>query len=203
MFMTHTQRQGKRRSRWYGGSRRGWPLVKYGMIWFGIGVVITIATYAFAVGRGGGIYLVSYGPMAFGAYCMVRGGIDVARERRAARPAADRSATGQAAGWDAADPAAAGWDADPAAAGWDRGPTFTPAPDYQARAGAMPDGGMPAGRMPTDGMRQGTTPEMRQGAMSMAAAAPPQPDWYPDPRNPAMLRWWDGQIWTNHTRPYN
>jgi hypothetical protein len=32
--------------------------------------------------------------MAVGAYCMVRGGIDVARERRAARPAADQSATG-------------------------------------------------------------------------------------------------------------
>jgi hypothetical protein len=172
MLMTHTQRQGKRRSRWYGGGRRGWPLVKYGMIWFGIGVVITIATYAFAVSRGGGTYLVSYGPMAVGVYCMVRGGIDVARERRAARPAADPSA------------------ADRVAAGWEGGPAFTPAPDYQARAGAMPDGGMPAGGM-------------RQGAMSMAAAAPPQPDWYPDPRNPAILRWWDGQIWTNHTRPYN
>src|SRR5215471_12921830 len=146
MLMTHTQRQGKRRSRWYGGSRRGWPLVKYGMIWFGIGVVITIATYAFAVGRGGGIYLVSYGPMAVGAYCMVRGGIDVARERRAARPAAGRPATGQAAGW----------------AG---GPTFTPAADYQTRSGVMPDGGMPAGRMPTGGMPTGG---MRQGARSMA-----------------------------------
>ena len=54
----------------------------------------------------------------------------------------------------------------------------------------MPDGGFPAGGM-------------RRGAMSTAAAAPPQPDWYPDPENPAMLRWWDGQIWTNHTRPYN
>jgi hypothetical protein len=172
------------------------------MIWFGIGVVITIATYAFAVSRGGGTYLVSYGPMAVGAYCMVRGGIDVARERRAARPAADRSATGQAsAGWDTAGRDAAGWDtADPDAAGRDRRPTFTPAPDYQPRdyqprAGAMPDGGIPDGGIPAGGMRR--------GAMSMAAAAPPQPDWYPDPGNPAMLRWWDGQIWTNHTRPYN
>jgi Protein of unknown function (DUF2510) len=197
MLMTQTQRTGKRRSRWYGGGRRGWRLVKYGMIWFGIGVVITIATYAFAISRGGGTYLVSYGPMAVGAYCMVRGGIHVARERPAATPAADRSATGQAAA--ARD--AAGWDtADPDAAGWDRRPTFTPAPDYQPRdyqprdyqprAGDMPDGGMPAGAM-------------RRGARSMAAAAPPQPDWYPDPGNPALLRWWDGQIWTNHTRPYN
>src|SRR5215475_1506272 len=155
--MTHTQRPGKRRSRWYGGGRRGWPLVKYGMIWFGIGALITIVTYAFAVGRGGGIYLVSYGPMAVGAYCMVRGGIDVARERRAARPAAGRPATGQAAGWDAADPGAPGA---PAAAGWAGGPTFTPAADYQTRSGVMPDGGMPAGRMPTGGMPTGG---MRQG----------------------------------------
>lgn len=131
------------------------------MIWFGIGVLITIATYAFAVSRGGGTYLVSYGPMAVGIYCMVRGGIHIARERRAAGSAADR-----------------------AAAGWDDGPAFTPSPGYQTRAGAMPDGGM------------------RPGAMSMAAAAPPQPDWYPDPRNPAIVRWWDGQVWTNHTRPY-
>ena len=186
MLMTHTQRPGKRRSRWYGGGRRGWPLVKYGMIWFGIGVVITIATYAFAVSRGGGTYLVSYGPMAVGVYCMARGGIDVARERRAAMPAADRSA----AGWDAAGQAAAGWHAaDRAAAGWEGGPAFTPAPDYQTRAGAMTGGGMPSGG--------------RQGAMSMAGAAAPQPNWYPDPQDPAMLRWWDGQIWTNHTRPYN
>lgn len=25
---------------------------------------------------------------------------------------------------------------------------------------------------------------------------PPPPNWYPDPKNPAFIRWWDGQRWT-------
>jgi hypothetical protein len=27
------------------------------------------------------------------------------------------------------------------------------------------------------------------------------PGWFPDPSNPAFLRWWDGNAWTNHTTP--
>ena len=27
------------------------------------------------------------------------------------------------------------------------------------------------------------------------------PNWYPDPHNPAVVRWWDGQRWTEHIRP--
>jgi stress response protein SCP2 len=30
-------------------------------------------------------------------------------------------------------------------------------------------------------------------------AAPPQ--WYPDPSNPSLVRWWDGAAWTAHTAP--
>jgi Protein of unknown function (DUF2510) len=31
----------------------------------------------------------------------------------------------------------------------------------------------------------------------------PAPAWYPDPQDPARIRWWDGQAWTEHaqTRP--
>ena len=27
------------------------------------------------------------------------------------------------------------------------------------------------------------------------------PAWFPDPNNPAFLRWWDGEAWTEHTTP--
>jgi hypothetical protein len=218
--MTQTQQPGRRRFRWYGGGRKGWPLVKYGMIWFGIGVVITVATYAFAVNRGGGTYLVSYGPMIVGVVSMVRGGIDMARERRAGG-----SAPGEA----------------PV-------PAFAQSPGNEMRA--MPDGGMPGGgprpgarsvaapapgagysgrparepaygaatREPAYGAQgneswQGSRNGPRQGGprqggpgygpIGAAGAVSPEPNWYPDPQNPAILRWWDGQIWTNHTRPYN
>ncbi len=29
----------------------------------------------------------------------------------------------------------------------------------------------------------------------------PSPHWYQDPQNPALLRWWDGTAWTEHTSP--
>lgn len=28
------------------------------------------------------------------------------------------------------------------------------------------------------------------------------PNWYPDPSDPARIRWWDGDRWTDHTQPY-
>ncbi|OZM74035.1 scramblase [Amycolatopsis antarctica] len=31
--------------------------------------------------------------------------------------------------------------------------------------------------------------------------SPPQPGWYPDQRQPQLVRWWDGQAWTDHTGP--
>ncbi|WP_433194149.1 DUF2510 domain-containing protein [Nocardia sp. CA-107356] len=27
------------------------------------------------------------------------------------------------------------------------------------------------------------------------------PGWYPDPANPGVVRWFDGQQWTPHTQP--
>lgn len=29
------------------------------------------------------------------------------------------------------------------------------------------------------------------------------PGWYPDPSNPAGLRWFDGMAWTEHARPHD
>jgi hypothetical protein len=41
-------------------------------------------------------------------------------------------------------------------------------------------------------------------AVSAAASPPPAPpaNWYPDPADPAMLRWWNGSSWTDHTAPH-
>jgi hypothetical protein len=203
------------------------------MIWFGIGVVITVGTYAFAVGRGGGTYLVSYGPMIVGVVCVARGAIDVARQRGAAgpvpRPADRQAASGQAM---ATSPGYAGYDGYGGYGGYD---------GYGMRSGVTPDAAMPgtgmsgtgawtgnqsmagtapgagagfaggAARQPAQGSNgnapwegfQGGGQPVRPGYSQAvpANAMAPQPNWYPDPQNPAMLRWWDGQIWTNHTRP--
>lgn len=243
MVMAQRQRSVRRRSGRYGGGRRGWPLVKYGMIVFAVGVVITIATYAFAVSRGGGTYLVSYGPMAFGLISMVRGGIDMARERRAGGPAADGSFGGpQAAGqpgyggpgfsehdyggpgyggpgfseqggWRGGNPQAA---FQPAGAAQPGGaPMSTQAmPRAGAQAGMGAQGGWrPAagggdragGRDGSDyaGYDAASTTSAANAARSAPNATQPAANWYPDPQNPAMLRWWDGQGWTSHTRPYD
>jgi len=31
---------------------------------------------------------------------------------------------------------------------------------------------------------------------------PAAPDWYPDPEDPSMKRFWDGSAWTERTEPY-
>lgn len=35
---------------------------------------------------------------------------------------------------------------------------------------------------------------------SKDATMNPRPDWYPDPQNPTIVRYWDGQQWTNRTQ---
>ncbi len=44
---------------------------------------------------------------------------------------------------------------------------------------------------------------MGEGYSVSAMTGDPQTpaNWYPDPQNPAMLRWWDGQQWTDRTQP--
>jgi hypothetical protein len=202
---------------------------------FAIGVVITIATYVFAVSRGGGTYLVSYGPMAVGLISMARGGIEMARERRAGGPAADGSFGGaQAAGqpglgvsdlggqgggqggWQGGSPQGA---FQPTGAAWPAGAPMSaqtmPGAGAQGGWGPTADGGGRAGRGGSDyagygsdyaGYGAASTANTADTADTMGSApnaASPAANWYPDPQNPAMLRWWDGQGWTSHIRPYN
>ncbi len=35
--------------------------------------------------------------------------------------------------------------------------------------------------------------------MAELQQAPPAANWYPDPQNPLLVRWWDGQAWTANT----
>ncbi|MEM9894628.1 MAG: DUF2510 domain-containing protein, partial [Actinomycetota bacterium] len=35
----------------------------------------------------------------------------------------------------------------------------------------------------------------------MSNAGGPAAGWYPDSSNPGMERWWDGQAWSQQTRP--
>ena len=44
-------------------------------------------------------------------------------------------------------------------------------------------------------------PAQAQGQGAGGTQGQPGPNWYPDPQNQAMMRWWDGQAWTPHTQP--
>ncbi|MFT3851620.1 MAG: DUF2510 domain-containing protein [Ilumatobacteraceae bacterium] len=45
------------------------------------------------------------------------------------------------------------------------------------------------------------SPVVAWGAMPVQAYGGTPPGWFPDPQNPAMLRWWDGRVWTEHRQP--
>jgi Protein of unknown function (DUF2510) len=64
---------------------QGWAQVRYGLIIFAIGLAITVFTYSRA-SRGGGSYLISWGPMLIGFVSVVRGLATVIGARRAQAP---------------------------------------------------------------------------------------------------------------------
>lgn len=43
--------------------------------------------------------------------------------------------------------------------------------------------------------------QRRQAAAQPPHQAPPPPGWYQDPRDPSMMRWWDGATWTDAAQP--
>src|SRR5712691_3399312 len=96
--MMSTRRSRRRRSRGsLGGGRRGRSLIIYGAIFFAIGLVITISTYAAAGSGGGGTYIISWGPMLGGLVAMIRGAFHVGQDRRAMAQYAQYPAPGNPA----------------------------------------------------------------------------------------------------------
>lgn len=217
--MMSTRRSGRRRSRGsFGGGRRGKSLIIYGAIFFVIGLVITIATYAAADGPGGGTYIVSWGPMVGGVVAMIRGAIHVAADRRAMgqppplMPGAGFGAPGPGQGQP-------GYGAPGFAAPGYMPPGYAapgvPSPGYAGPGYGMPPNavlpnngpgnpgpgqgfGMPAAGGPGSAS-PGFTPA--PGFTPQGGTGTPGPGWFADPQDPATLRWWDGQAWTPHTQP--
>jgi hypothetical protein len=75
-----------------------------------------------------------------------------------------------------------------------------------AGGGTRVDYGQAGYGMPRFG-DQGQTGQPRAGRPQGTGAAPGQPggtppaNWYPDPGNASLLRWWDGRAWTANTQP--
>jgi hypothetical protein len=50
---------------------KGQRYIAFGALWLAVGLIITVVTYAQAAG--GGVYIVAWGPMLYGAYRIIRG----------------------------------------------------------------------------------------------------------------------------------
>ena len=156
------------------GARR---LLKRGVILFSIGLVITVGTYAYAASSSsGGTYIVSFGPMIFGAIYIIQGGLAVLRHRNA-----------------------------PPAYGAGAGPGYGGAPGYGAPGYGAPGYGgdfgtatQPGYGAPAYGGPAYGQPAAAGAAPAGAAAGGAQAGWYPDPGGSAGLRYYDGQAWTDH-----
>ena len=126
---------------------RGWPQVFYGLIIFAVGLVITLVTST-GSRHGGGLYIITWGPMVVGVLSVVRGLSTVLQARRDQAPlgggyqrgglgqqhpwmsAPPPAPVGQPGGMPAAAGPAEGWYPDPVTGASDRwwdGRAWTPA----------------------------------------------------------------------------
>jgi hypothetical protein len=217
--MMSTRRSGRRRSRGsFGSGRRGKSLIIYGAIFFAIGLVITIGTYAAADGPGGGTYIVSWGPMVGGLVAIIRGTVHVVADRRAMAPSSPLM-PGTGFGVPGPGPGQPGYGA-PGFASPGYMPPGYPAPGsagpgYTGPGFAMPRNAVPGSAglgNPGPGQGFGTPAVGGPGSVApgftpasgftpQGGPGTPGPGWFADPQDPATLRWWDGQAWTAHTQP--
>jgi hypothetical protein len=62
--------------------RHGLRQIRAGVVWFAIGLVITVVTFQHPIG---GIFVAAYGPMIFGVISVIRGIATVAKSTKLAR----------------------------------------------------------------------------------------------------------------------
>jgi hypothetical protein len=197
--------------------RSGKSLIITGIVLVVIGLAITVGSYAWASSRGGGSYYISFSPIIIGVIAIVRG---VSQSRRGGGDYLGGPGQGipqsgygyqQPAGYDAQ----AGYGSQAgygtqAGCGGQTG--YGSQGDYgsQAGYGAQAGYGMPQDSGAPRAYDQAGYAAPRRGGQGQGQGAgggagqpggQPAPNWYTDPRDPSLLRWWDGQAWTANTQP--
>jgi hypothetical protein len=159
--------------------RQGKSLIITGIVLLVIGLAITVGTYAWASSHGGGHYYITFTPIIVGIIAIVRG---VSQTRRGSVGYGGPGPEIPLAGYGYQQPAGYGVQNSGAPQGYGQ-PGYA-APQYGAQ-----------GQSGGQGQGQGMS-----GAQGQPGGQP-GPNWYQDPQDQAMLRWWDGQAWTPHTQP--
>lgn len=193
--------------------RSGKSLIITGIVLVLIGLAITVGSYAWASSRGGGHYYITFSPIIIGIIAIARG---VSQSRRGGGDylggpgqGIPRSGYGyqQPAGYDAQ----SGYGSQPgygSQAGYGAQTGYGTRPGYgtQGEYGTPQDPGAPrAYDQPGYAAPHRGGPARGPGGGAGGGAGQPggapAPNWYPDPRDPSLLRWWDGQAWTADTQP--
>jgi hypothetical protein len=151
--------------------RQGKSLIITGIVLLVIGLAITVGTYAWASSHGGGHYYVTFTPIILGIIAIVRG-VSQARQGNVGYGGPDQEIP--QAGYGYQQPAGYG----------------------AQNSGAPQSYGQPGYAAPNSGVQGPGT-----GGAQGQPGGQPAPNWYQDPQDPAMLRWWDGRAWTPHTQP--